>query len=73
MKYKSTCCICLRETIETNDICTLDHIKSQQGFISVTIRTNLQMRCLNFCPICVKKSITVEDLKTIGNFTGWSY
>lgn len=73
MKYKSICCVCLRETPETDNICELSHIKNQQGFIYVQVHVNFSIKGLNFCPSCAKKPITVEKLMSASNYTGWSY
>lgn len=76
MTYKSICCICGQETPESENIAEHDHVKIKMGFTKIQIWTNKMVgniRSINFCPSCSKKSYTIEELKTIGNYNQWSY
>jgi len=67
MKYQSFCCVCLRETPSTENICELSHIKSKLGFVEINVHFDFTFRTLNFCSSCANKPITIEKLKHIGN------
>lgn len=75
MKYKSICCICGRETISYDTIMEHYYNKEIDGFIEIMLSCGRRIgyRSINFCPSCSKKSYTIEDLKTIGNYNQWSY
>ena len=59
----------------------MDHVynKAKAGYTKVQIVYNKEgcfqqhIRSLDFCPSCSKKSYTLEELKTIGNYNQWSY
>ncbi len=74
MRIKSICRICGRETPIAENICELGWIKEKLGFVSVQVTFAFnRIRTLNFCPSCAKKSYTIEELATIGNYNQWSY
>jgi hypothetical protein len=80
MKYKSICIICGQQTPECENITEHSYLKAKLGFIEVGLKYgdlnvsyNFALRSLNFCPSCSKKSYTIEELKTIGNYNQWSY
>lgn len=77
MKYNSICCICGHETEPCDHIVEHGFKKEEAGFIQLTVdwsRRQLRgIRTINFCPSCARKSYTIEELKTIGNYNQWSY
>lgn len=81
MGYKSVCVICGRETPDADNIMENSYIKCKMGFTALNIVIghyengyfNIRNRSMNFCQSCSKKSYTIEELKTIGNYNSWSY
>lgn len=73
MEYKSICCMCGRETGPQKNLLDHCYMKEDMGYIEVVLRWGIKLRALNFCATCSRKSYTIEDLKNIGNFRGWSY
>jgi len=84
MKYNSICCICCicgHQTPPSDNVVESSYIKADVGFVQICVQTleNVNseyhgiFRTLNFCPSCSKKSYTIEELKTIGNYNQWSY
>ncbi|NIQ17142.1 MAG: hypothetical protein GTO02_23005 [Candidatus Dadabacteria bacterium] len=71
MKYNSICCVCGRQTPYCDHIVEHAYLKEKMGFIEVQI--NWPSRKINFCPSCSRKSYTIEELKTVGNYNQWSY
>jgi hypothetical protein len=65
--------MCGRETPKKDHICDHAYTKAEAGFVEVLIKFDLKLRTLMFCPSCAKKSYTIEELKTIGNYNQWSY
>lgn len=82
MKYNSICCKCGHQTEKFDGMMEHVYNKAKEGFLEVQISFNRYteygnfqkyIRTLNFCPSCSKKSYTIEELKTIGNYNQWSY
>jgi hypothetical protein len=82
MKYNSICCICGRETERFDGLMEHVYNKAKDGYIAVEVsfsryteEGNFQkhIRSIDFCYSCSRKSYTIEELKTIGNYNQWSY
>lgn len=67
--------MCGHETPICQDLYDNDEMKRKLGFITLTLHYDhyKKTRVMNFCPSCAKKSYTIEELKTIGNYNQWSY
>ena len=72
--------MCGQQTPERETLMDHTYLKSELGFSEVTIISSYypngyhyNLRKLNFCPSCSRKSYTIEELKTIGNYNQWSY
>jgi hypothetical protein len=77
-KYYSICTICGRRTPPCDNLIEHQAKKRDLGFLKVELTDLTETLCynirtLNFCPSCAKKSYTIEELRTIGNYKGWSY
>lgn len=73
--------MCGQQTPPCETIVEHGYMKSKMCFTEIILRYGdylnfgyyHKIRSLNFCPSCAKKSYTIEELKTIGNYNQWSY
>jgi hypothetical protein len=65
--------VCGRETPKCDSIVKHSYLKDKLGFIEVSILYGGGLRSMNFCPLCAKKSYSIEELKIVGNYNKWSY
>jgi hypothetical protein len=77
MKYKTICSICGRQSPISNDIVEHYYKKYACGFIEMNMCWSNawgDRNFLSFCPLCAKKSYTIEELTRLRiSNNEWSY